>query len=53
MINIDKYRVAATIREYHIVEKLFFLRIIHDDKAFISCKKIFKIVKYQHVLMDL
>ncbi len=39
MINIDKYRVAANITEYHIVAKVIFLRIIYDDKAIISCKK--------------
>ena len=26
--NIDKYRVAANIIEYHIISKLIFLRII-------------------------
>ncbi len=26
--NIDKYRVAANITEYHIISKLIFLRII-------------------------
>ena len=38
MINIDKYRVAANIKEYHIVSKLIFLRIITDHKAIILCK---------------
>ena len=27
-MNIDTYRVAATITEYHIMSKLIFLRII-------------------------
>ena len=33
--NIDKYRVATNITEYHIISKLIFLRIIitYDDKA--------------------
>ncbi len=26
--NIDKYRLAANITEYHIISKLIFLRII-------------------------
>ncbi len=45
MINIDKYRVAANITEYQIVSKLFFLRIIHDDKAIMSCKNGYTIFK--------
>ena len=36
MINIAKYIVAANITEHHIVLKLIFIRIIHDDKAIIS-----------------
>ena len=44
MINIDKYRVAANIKEYHIVSKLIFM-----VKAIISCKKLYKIVKNQHL----
>ena len=34
--NIDNYRVAAYITEYHIISKLLFLRII-IPKAIISC----------------
>ena len=40
--NIEKYRVAAYITEYHIILKLFFLKPsfqVHDDKAIISCIK--------------
>ena len=39
--NIDKYRVAADITEYHTIQKLIYLRIIikiYGDKAIISCK---------------
>ena len=36
-INIDKYRIAANITEYHIVSKLIFIRNIQDYKAIISC----------------
>ena len=35
-MNIDKYRVAANITEYHIISNL---SKIHDDKANTSCKK--------------
>ena len=27
-MNIDKYRLAATITEYHIISKLIFIRLI-------------------------
>ena len=30
--NIDKYRVASNIIEYHIISKLIFLRLIHYSK---------------------
>ena len=33
------YSVAPNITEYHIVINIFFLGIIYDDKAIISCKK--------------
>ena len=36
--NIDKYRVAANITEYHIISKLIFLRIIIPK--FLMIKKI-------------
>ena len=39
--NIDKYRVASIITEYHNISKIISLRIIipnHDSKAIISCK---------------
>ncbi len=29
--NIDKYRVAANITEYHYISKLIFLRIIQNS----------------------
>ena len=39
IINIDKYRVAANITEYHILLKLIFLRIIipkiYGEKAIV------------------
>ncbi len=37
--NIDKYRQAANITEYHIIAKLIILRIHEYDKTIISCKK--------------
>ena len=38
--NIDKYRLATNITEYHIISKLTLQRIIilNDDKTIISCK---------------
>ncbi len=56
MINIDKYRVAANIRDYHIVTKLIFLRIIikiYDDKAVILCKNVSKSVETQMFKIDI
>ncbi len=44
--NINKYRVAANIAEYHIISKLIFLRIIIP---IISCKNVGRNVKNQHV----
>ena len=35
--NIDKYREAANIKEFHIISKLIFLRII-IPKFMFSCK---------------
>ena len=42
--NIDRYRVAANITEYHSISKLIFLRIIfkiYKDKAIISYKNMY------------
>ena len=39
--NIEKYRQAANITEFHIISKLILQLIItpkYDDKAIISCK---------------
>ncbi len=35
LTNIDKYRVASTITEYHIISKLIFLKLIipNGEKA--------------------
>ena len=54
ILNIDKYRVAANITEYHIISKLNFLRIImyskiHEDKAISSYKNVCKNVTNPHV----
>ena len=47
--NIDKYRVAANIKEYHIISKLIFLAII--ILKFIKIRQLFlvKNVENQHV----
>ncbi len=51
--NIDKYRVAANITEYHIISKLMFLRI--NIPKFMNIRQLFHIkyvcknVKSQHV----
>ncbi len=37
-MNIDKYRVAAIITEYHIISKLIFLRIIIPNKLLYNYK---------------
>ncbi len=52
-MNIDKYRVAANITEYHMISKLIFPRIIIPK--FLKIRQIFRVksVKYQkskHVL---
>ena len=39
--NIDKYRVAVNITEYHIISKLIFLRIIIPK--FIKIRKLFNV----------
>ncbi len=40
--NIEKYRLAANITEYHIISKLILQKKhyskIYDDKVIISCK---------------
>ena len=41
--NIDKYRVAANITEYHSISKYLSRdqhSKIHDDKTIISCKNV-------------
>ncbi len=40
--NIDKYRVAVKITEYHIISKLIFLRIVGPKFMMISCKIVFR-----------
>ena len=40
--NIDKYRVAANIIEYHIISKLIFLRIIIPK--FMMIRQLFQIM---------
>ncbi len=45
--NIDKYRIVANITEYCIISKNLFISNnnhfkIHDDKAIISCKNVYK-----------
>ena len=38
--NIDKYRLAANITEYHIISKLIFQRIIIIRQLFhVKCQK--------------
>ncbi len=50
--NIDKYRVAANITEYHIISKLIFLRI--TIPKFIKIRQLFrvKISKINMLNMD-
>ena len=51
--NIDKYRVAANITEYHIISKLIFIRIIipkfMKKRRLFHVKNVCKNVKNQHV----
>ena len=51
--NINKYRVAANITEYHIISELIFLRIIIPKFIMIMqlfhVKNVCKNVKNQHV----
>ena len=53
-MNIDKYRVAANITEYHFISKLIFQRIIFPK--FMMIRQLFNIksknVKNQHIKMD-
>ncbi len=42
-MNIDKYRLAANIREYHIISKLLFIRIIIPK--FMMIRKLFHVKK--------
>ena len=42
--NIDKYRVAANISEYHIISKLIFLRIIIPK--FLKIRQLFHVTMY-------
>ncbi len=37
------------MRDYHVVSKLIFLGINHDNKAIISCKNVSGIVKNKHI----
>ena len=53
--NIDKYRLAANITEYHIISKLIFLRRlryskINEHKAIISCKNVKSNMFKTHIL---
>ena len=52
--NIDNYKVAANIIEYHIISKLIYLRLIIPKfmkkmRLFISCRNVCKNVKNQHI----
>ena len=51
--NIDKYKVATNITEYHIRSKLIFLRIIIPKfmkiRQLFNVKNLCKNVKNQHV----
>ena len=42
--NIEKYRVAANITEYHVMSKLIFLRIIIPK--FIKIRQLFHVKMY-------
>ena len=44
MINIDKYRIADDITEYHIVSKFILLRIIISK--FIMIRQLFNVKMY-------
>ena len=51
--NIDKYRVAANITEYHIISKLIFLKVIipkfMKKRRLFHVKNVCENVKNQHV----
>ena len=55
--NIDKYRVAANITEYHIISQLIFLRIIIPNFLkkiqLIHVKNVCRNVKNQHIQMNI
>ncbi len=55
--NIDKYKVAVNITEYHIISKLIFLRIIIPKLVMIRqlfhVKNVCNNVKNLHVKMDI
>ena len=49
--NIDKYRVAANITEYHIISKGIFLKVIFPN--FMMIRQLFHVknhvkIRYQH-----
>ncbi len=53
MIYIDKYRIGANIREYHIVSKIIFLRIIISKfmiRKLFHEKNVFKCLKWTYGL---
>ncbi len=52
MINIDKYRVAANITEYHIVSNLSFYESFMIIRQLFHVTTVCKIVKNQHVELD-
>ena len=51
--NVDKYRVAVNITEYHIISKLIFLRLIIPKilkkRRIFHVKNVCKNIKNQHV----
>ncbi len=51
--NIDKYKVAANIAEYHTISKLFYLKLIipkfMKKRLLFHVKNVCKNVKNQHV----
>ncbi len=55
--NIDKYRLAASVTEYHIVPILFFLRIIISKfmmiRQLFDVKNIFKICNKNKICFKL
>ena len=50
LTNIDKYRVAANITEYHIISKyIFIIQKFMMIRQLFHVKNVCKNVKYQHV----